>query len=1063
MENRGASCTILGLDLGANSVGWALLSAVPDRKGARLEPTGLVACGARVFEAGVEGNLESGREESRGVSRRQARAARRLLDRRARRCDKLFRLLQGAGLLPPGGPTPPDAPRAAAQRRELRAARSKARNALLTELDAALLDALTDKLRAEGADEQSLALLPHTLPYRLRARALDHPLDPHELGRALYHLGQRRGFLSNRKAPPKDKKEEGAVKEGISELRKAMGRQTLGQHFAGLDPEQRRIRGRWTARDMYEDEFDRIWQAQAPHHPAILSDGLKKRLHRAIFFQRPLKIRKEFIGACPHEPDRKRAPIALLAAQRFRLLQQVNHTRVQMPEGTVRELADAERTTLVNALDAGGDLTFSRAKKLLGIHPHATFNFEEGEEKRFVGNRTAAKLAKVFGDRWFDLSPEQQDQVVEDLRSIQKEATLIRRAKTAWHLDQQAAAELGEVSLEDGYCRLSRQALARLLPHMEKGCAYQEAVGEVYGHAPDATVVDLLPPVAHALAELRNPAVARVLTELRKVVNAIVRTYGRPHTIRIELARDLRRSRRQRQEATKKNRRIERDREIARELIQAETPIAEPKSSDIQKALLWQECGGICPYTGQPIPFAALFGPHPQFDVEHIIPFSRSLDNSFLNKTLCEIEENRARKRNRTPHEAYAGDPDRWGVILTRVKHFHGTAAREKLRRFKIEDPDFDGFVSQQLNDTRYASRLAMKYLGLLYGEQALSRVQASRGGVTGFLRDELELNALLGDGPGKSRADHRHHAVDAVAIALTERATVKMLSDAAEQAHRHGRSRFAPVDPPWPAFLDDARAAIHSAVVSRRVSRKVAGPMHQDTVYSPLKTDPDGRQCVHVRKPLDKLSAKEVGRIVDPAVRQAVQEKLAERGGPPKEAFADEGNSPCLTTKDGRAVPIRSVRIRAYERTFELRSAFDARRVQTKENHHVELIEVEGRRGKTTWKGVVVSQYEAIQRLRRNESIVRRDHGPGRRFLFSLAKGEALCLEAEDAQPDVFTVVRIWPTERGARFALRRHNEAPTPGKLKLLWKSDTTLQSLGAQKVLVDPLGRIRRVGRD
>jgi len=1062
---------ILGLDVGANSVGWALLSAAKHPRDKRLVPTGLVACGVRVFEAGVEGNLEGGRDDPRGVTRRQARAMRRLLDRRARRCDKLFRLLQGAGLLPPGGPPRASSPPDTATRCRLRAARAKARAELLNKLDSQLRKGLHAKLRAEGVEEGILERLPQTLPYLLRARALDHPLEPYELGRALYHLGQRRGFMSNRKAPVKDKKEESAVKEGIARIREEMreaGARTLGEYFAGIDPEDRRIRGRWTARDMYEDEFERIWSVQERHHPNILTPQLKERIHRAIFFQRPLKIRKEFIGACAHEPKRKRAPIALLEAQRFRLIEQVNNTRIQMPDGTVVPLSPDQRTKLVEALETKGDLTFSKAKKLLGLHPHAQFNFERGEEKRFVGNRTAAALAKVCGDRWTELAPDDKKRLVEDLRSIQKPETLACRARRVWGLGPDQAARLAELRLEDGYCRLSRQAIAKLLPLMEQGLTYQEAVGKVYGHAAPTATVPLLPPVAEALPELRNPAVSRALTELRKVVNAIIREYGRPDIVRIELARDLRRSRKQRARAARKMARYRKQREDAERRLR-ELGVQNPTRADIEKVLLWDECGGICPYTGKSISFASLFGAQPQFDVEHIIPRSRSLDNSFFNKTLCEINENRTRKRNRTPREAYASDPDRWNEIIQRVKKFQGDAAREKLRRFQ-EEPDFDDFVARQLNDTRNASRLAAKYLALLYGPQARSRVQVTRGGVTRYLRDVWDLNTILGDGPSKSRDDHRHHAVDAIAIALTERATIKMLSEAAEKVERTGRSGFAPVPPPWPDFLDEVRAAVRDINVSHRVSRKVSGPLHAETFYSPNHTDPDGNPCVHVRKPLASLSTEEVQQIVDPAVREAVEAKLAQLGvRKPEQAFADPANHPFLRRRNGTPTQVHRVRIRKRLATFPVGTGHRQRHVVSKVNHHVEIVETRDEKGNPRWEGHLVNLFEAYQRhYKERLPVVRRDHGPDKKFLFSLAPSESVMVTDEDGD-HLWRVICISQDKSGrVQFEFRLHTDARPMKELRQtkgarIRKSPDALRKLNARKVLVDPLGRIRRVGHD
>ncbi len=143
-----------------------------------------------------------------------------------------------------------------------------------------------------------------------------------------------------------------------------------------------------------------------------------------------------------------------------------------------------------------------------------------------------------------------------------------------------------------------------------------------------------------------------------------------------------------------------------------------------------------------------------------------------MNKTLCYHEENRTRKGNNTPWEAYGeSDPEKYEVILQRVKSFNGDAGKEKLRRFMVNEiGDIEEWATQQLNDTRYASKLAVQYLGLLYGgredESGKQRIFATRGGATGFLRSVWHINSILNDGPTKTRDDHRHHAVDAIAIA---------------------------------------------------------------------------------------------------------------------------------------------------------------------------------------------------------------------------------------------------------------------------------------------------------
>ena len=186
----------------------------------------------------------------------------------------------------------------------------------------------------------------------------------------------------------------------------AANARTLGEYFASLDPEEQRIRQRWTSRKMYRDEFEAIWQAQSPHNRA-LSDDWKKQIHDAIFHQRPLKSQKGLIGMCELEPDCRRAPVACLEAQRFRYLQRVNDMELSTPRGEVWRLSDpghAElRKKVIGLLDARAKITFKTLRKELGLQRDKDsgrdyrFNFE-GEDKKLPGPMTAAKLRKVLGE-----------------------------------------------------------------------------------------------------------------------------------------------------------------------------------------------------------------------------------------------------------------------------------------------------------------------------------------------------------------------------------------------------------------------------------------------------------------------------------------------------------------------------------------------------------------------------------------------------------------------------------------------------------------------------------------
>jgi len=1059
MANTQPAKTVLGLDLGVASCGWALLSL-----NARNKPSGILRTGARVFEAGVEGDVQSGKDSSRAAARRGARLIRRQTERRARRSAKLFRILQEAGMLP-----------------DEEAVAGDGRDNIIKTLDKEL---------ATGLGLNGKRRTAHLLPYILRAKALDEKLAPHALGRALYHLSQRRGFKSNRKTPPKDDEDQGVVKGGIAELEgkmSAASARTLGEYFAGLDPEEERIRGRYTSRDMYEKEFEAIWTAQVEHHRAVMTDKLKRRVRSAIFHQRPLKSAKHLIGECDLERGERRAPLALLLSQRFRMLQKVNDLEIIHGEtGEVYRLTNPahreERERLVRALDTEGDLTFARIRELLNLPSRNTkktkksvFNLEEGGETKLVGNRTAAKLRKVFGgERWDAMPGEERDAVVDDMRTVREDNVLAIRAMTRWNLKPDAAKALAEVSLEEGYLFLSKKALARLLPELEKGVQYATARRELYPESFEKTApLDLLPPLARTAVgkQVRNPAVFRTLTEMRKVVNSVIREHGKPDVIRVELARDLKRPRKAREEIWKRNRANQRSRDAARAKIvkEAKRWVKEPTRTDILKVQLAEECGWVCPYTGGSISMKSLFGPSPRYDIEHIIPLSRSLDDSYLNKTLCETEENRKVKRNRTPHEVYSGNREKWEAILGRIRAWPGSkkkdgkrAAQAKLRRFMLDregvELAFRGFANRQLTDTAYASKLAREYLGLLYGGMADAdgrlRVQVGAGQVTADIRNELCLNGILGDGPRKTRDDHRHHAVDAVAIALTEPGTVKKLSDAAKRARQEKRRRYASMRAPWPDFVDSVRVAVGRIVVSHRVNRKVSGALHEETIYSKPLEDPHGRVYYRARKKLgDNFTMKDVEKIIDPAVRGRVREHLKKHGNDPKKAFSDEKKMPYMKARDGRRIPIRKVRIEKPVKPVAVGSGHRARRVEPGSNHHVEIVEVKDAKGRIKWDGEVVTLLEAARRKRAGEPVVKRDHGEGKCFLFSISKKDCLIIDT-DGPRRVYVVDKITP----GKITITSLNDARLKAHAERFGRSPDKLRQLNCRKVSVDPIGNVR-----
>jgi CRISPR-associated endonuclease Csn1 len=591
----------------------------------------------------------------------------------------------------------------------------------------------------------------------------------------------------------------------------------------------------------------------------------------------------------------------------------------------------------------------------------------------------------------------------------------------------------------------------------------------------------LYPPLLQAYGalrkDIRNPVVQRSLTELRKVVNAIVRKYGKPAVVRIELARDMKKNDEQRREIWKRNRDLESRRTKAAVELAKECNIANPTRNDIEKVLLWQECGGliaVCPYTGKPMAISDLFGTHPKFDVEHIIPFSICLDDSFLNKTLCDADFNRRIKQNKIPSQLHGVEE-----MFARIERWPKSDTRElKLERFRMENTaDIDGFVNSQLNDTRYASRLAMDYVGMLYGGKVdpsgQTRVQVGKGQITHHIRNVWRLNAILNDGGQKSRDDHRHHAVDAVAIALTEPKTLKNLSDIAKRARERGERWFGREKPlfPWQSFMLDIAGSIHGLTVSHRVSHKVNTAFHEQTIYSPEK-EHDGKKCVHIRRTLGgNLRKSDLLNIVDERVREALFTRLREHGYEPEKiddpklqkVFGVVENLPYLESKDGRQIPIKKVRVRKVETVITVGSNGRERNVSPGSNSHIEIFEVTDKKGKVKWDGWTVNSYDALQRQKNKQSVVNRiGKEESWKFKLSLAGGDVIELQTGEDKRELF-IIKVISVARvnGKEYPRIMYTPINVAKPVKLESSLlDPLRKQLKCRKVAISPLGEIHDV---
>lgn len=1016
----------LGLDIGANSIGWALIE----------DGTRILDAGVRVFPAGVD-KFDTKRECSKNETRRTARGMRRQIARRARR----KRLLRDALI-----------------------------DAKLWPIDAAARD---DLLRLN--------------PYELRARGLDEPLPPQHFGRALIHLAQRRGFKSNRKSKA-DAKEASEVLAEMNELdarREQAGCRTIGEyffrHFPHAGEHERhddlaleRVRNWHTRRSMYEKEFEELWQSQSSRDGETArllnrDPELKQRVHHLIFFQRELYWPKSMIGRCELEPRQPRCPRADRLAQRFRLLQEVNNLQyLDEDTGEIRPLAPEQRALLLEKLERRRDMSFRDIRTTLGLHESVQFNLERGERGKLKGMVTDAELANkhIFGKQYWELGDATKDAIVRAVLEEADESKLIERAMTEWGLEEAAAKRLAAVDLPGGYLHLSRTALEKLVPHMERGLLYMSgddspsALSEAGYLRPDQIQrriqLDLPDP-----PDLPNPVVRQALYEVRKMVNTILREYRRkfrdpdwrPDHIHVELARNAKASAEERQKMSKRRAKRELERDDAAEEIRTyareRDPMIRVTRSRIDKLLLWKEQKGDCPYCDRSISMSQLFSG--DADVDHILPYSRTLDDSFENRVVGHVRCNRD-KGNRMPYE-WLGErhPQRYDQMLQRVRALQWG----KRKRFIQKELDLDKAITRHLNDTRYISRAVVEYVRCLMEQP--HHVLCPKGSHTATLRRMWGLDSILsesGDSPAwafnaelnpgeKNRADHRHHALDAIVLALTDHVRLQELARRVQDDD--------PLPEPWHGFRDHARHAVEVMRVSHRVRRRVSGALHEDTHYGP--TDTAGEYVV--RKPLEALTPSMAMDIRDTAIRELVLARLAQHGvecgrGTEGSIPVEVWREPLCMKKSG--VPVRKVRLIRREKTIRpIRSgtAF----VKPGSTHHVSLFKLSGN-GQDEFDAVFTTTLDAIERIKRRQPIITARHpdDPNAEFLFSLSQSEMLLLEI-DGHDRLFRFDTAASTSKQMWFL--PHTSADVHGRVS---KKPNTLMKANPRKVTIDPLGRVR-----
>ena len=866
----------LAVDMGVGSLGWVAFSL--NEKG---EAKTLLDGGVRIFPDGREAKTG----EPLNVRRREQRGIRRNRDRRAMRDRAVISALVKAGLL-------------------------------------------------ESYDEGFRDIN----PYKARHDAAQEAVDRLTLARALFHLSRSRGFKSNRKT---DGKEDTKFKKKIVALREKLGDRTLGQWLwqhhkdafenaqqakqyggDGVDYYQRaplRFKADseiYPERAMIENEFDRIRQEQENNHELSPDDWalIKER----IFFQRSLKPQER--GRCKLYINEYRALKALYSSQKYRIENELSNLKVLLPDGKERFLIPEEVQEIRTLLDKQASVKFTKLHVLKDKNKDSyfpagiRFNLEASKDK-LEGNKSLRALENALGaEKVAAMSDDGKDALIEILVETSDAQELEGQLEQRGYNTAQRTA-LMEAKFEQGTMNLSTKAMKQLIPHMMAGIGYHDAVKELkddngqslhhsllykdagsykqlpyYGEILRSSVIGgdskrdpLKEPEKH-FGKITNTSVHTALNQLRRLVNALIKRYGVPHSVHLELARELPLGAQERRKIQKRMEDNRKWNEKRREFYKQDFKIENLSRRDLQKIKLWEELNmndsadRRCVFTGDRINCAMLFSG--EVEIEHILPFSRTLDDGLANKTLAFKRANHL-KGNRTPYEAFADNPEGydWERILMRAKNLPQNKfwrfGENAMQRF---DEHEGGFIARSLNDTKYMARTARTYLEALTGPVKGTRgVTVVTGRHTSNLRHDWGLNSLLtGKGEQKNRDDQRHHMLDAFVIGLTTRSVVKKTAD--DSRYKDDKLKRG-IEPLPDNLRAELQALMDRVIISYKPDHSANGQFYDETAYGkhPEREGMDPERIYTTRKAASALSISDVEGICDPYIQKCLKEHVQE------------------------------------------------------------------------------------------------------------------------------------------------------------------------------------------
>ncbi|MBU8565671.1 type II CRISPR RNA-guided endonuclease Cas9 [Virgibacillus pantothenticus] len=911
----------IGLDIGISSVGWAVIN---------LDKNRIEDLNSRMFDAAE--NPKNG--SSLAAPRREARSARKRLRRRRYRVGRIRQFLINQGLL--------------------------------SQIEASQLYDWQD-------GDLDIWLI--------RVNGLERKLTDREFARILIHYAKNRGFKSNRKSETKDG-EGGVLLQAVNEnaaLMKEKGYRTVAEMLVideKFNGRKRNKGGDYShvlARSEIEKEIRTVFSKQKEFGHSFASHENEEIYINIWSSQRPFSTQEDIvkrIGSCTFEPNEKRAPKFSYTFEKFRALDKINRLRIISSDEPQRTLTDEERMQALEYITSKKEVKYKDLRKVLDLQENERFNElfydpdetnEKNENRKFVSLDGFYQLKKIvhsveekeIADSFRPIDYDTLAYAVtvykddNDTRDYLRNEYVNTNGKRINNLANRVYnEELIEQVLNLSFSKfghLSLKALNNIIPYLEEGQLYHEAcenAGYNFNKRIGREKKKLLPVIP--ADEIANPVVIRSLSQTRKVLNAIIKRYGSPSEIYIEMARDMGRHYNERRDLEKQFNKNRTTNEKAKErILELHPEISNPRGHDILKFKLWSEQNGKCAYSLEPIKLDFLFKSG-YAEVDHVIPYSRSFDDSNANKVLVLSKQNQD-KKDRTPYEWFGQiDTVRWD----KFKSYVSTLKIRKKKKDLLLKENFDNeqaetFKSRHLNDTRYVTRFLKSFIedNLLFREEEGKKqhVYTVNGAYTSLMRKRWGFN--------KNREENDlHHALDAaiVAVSLPFRNRVsnyfKHSEQHASQLLKRKGERFPE---PWEGFTrelearmiqepDKLKLALESLdlpgynkefinqvtpiFVSRMPKRSVKGQIHEETLRRHRGYTEKGLNLMVKKYALADIKFDKngdfpmYGKESDPKTYQAIKDRYLEYGKDPKKAFSTPLYKP--SRKLENAPIIRSVKI---------------------------------------------------------------------------------------------------------------------------------------------------------